>query len=254
MKTELEAVYHILNVARAGEHNNDEPLTERLIRSFLQNHRADSLRKFYKDGHYVDDEVFQHLNIELSKNNQGQFQVKLPKAIRFEHHSGFYIEKNGFTIPIVSSQQYYFNKSNPHNKGFAFAKTEGQLLTLHIPKVIDILTPDVFSENYLFIKELNDYLASEEIYNFNNPNTPRLPLKINLDFHAILLDPSDDINYNWEKDSYPFPSERLFELATQVLAKEFGIMTASKKDPVQNAEGDENKNANNARRNSGQQE
>lgn len=253
MKTELEAVYHILNLARGGEHNNDEPLTERLIRSMLQNHRADSLRKFYKDGHYVDDEVFQQLTLTVIKNSNGQFQAQLPKTIRFDHHFGFYIEKNEIAIPIVNSQQYYLNKHNPHNKSFTFAKTEEQLLTFHIPSVTDILNADILSENYIFLKKFADNLQDQQIYNFNNPNDIR-NLQITIDFYAVLLNPSDDPNYDWENDSYPFPSERLVELTTQVLAREFGIMATSKKDEIQNAEGDENKNTNNAKRNAGQQE
>ncbi len=253
MRTELEAVYHILNVARAAEHNNDEPLTERLIRSFLQNHRADSLRKFYKDGQFIDDEVFQHIAIIVTKNDSGQYQAELPKAIRFDYHSGFYIERNEIAVPIVSSQQYHLNRLNPFGKNFLFAKTEQQLLSIAIPSLSTIQNADENSENYLFVKSVLDDLMTQEIYNFNNPNDVR-DLKLDFDFHAVLLNPSDDPNYDWENDSYPFPSERLVELATQVLAKEFGIMTVSKKDEIQNAEGDENKNANNARRNTGQQE
>jgi hypothetical protein len=253
MKTELEAVYHILNVARAAEHNNDEPTTERLVRSMLQNHRADSLRKFYKDGHYVDDEVFQKIPIEVTKDSNGDFKVEIPKAIRFEHHAGFYLEKNEIPIPVITSQQYRLNKNNPFGKNFLFAKTEEQLLTLFVADVSTIQNPDIYSENYLFLKAIQDEILIAEIYNFNNPGS-QLPTKLNLNYHAVLLNPSDDPNYDWEIDNYPFPSERLFELATQVLAKEFGIMTASKKDEVQNAKGDENKNSNNAQRNTGQQE
>lgn len=253
MKTELEAVYHVLNIARASEHNNDEPTTERLVRSFLQNHRADSLRKFYKDGHFVNDEVFQKISLFVTKSVNGEYQIQIPKAIRFDNHNGFYLEKNEVPIPIVSSQTYRLNKQNPFGRSFVFAKTEEQLLTINLADVSTIQNPDVLSENYLFVKGIAYELLAQEVNNFNNPSN-QVALGLPVDYYAVLLDPSDCPNYDWETDNYPFPSEKLFELATQVLAKEFGIMTASKKDEVQNAKGDENKNSGQAQRNAGQQE
>ena len=247
MKTELDVVYNIINVARAAEHNNDEPVTERLVRSFVRNHRADCLRKYYKDGHIIDDEVFQNLSFKILKTGPTRFQTKIPKAIRFQNHSGFYIEKNGMVIPIVTSHQYILNKLNPFNKNFAFCKTEEQLLTLNIPSISTIQNVDITSENYIMIQGLETDILSQEIYNFNNPNDIQ-PIGVLVNFHAVLLDPSDDPNYNWEVDMYPFPSERLVELENQVLAKEFGIMANSIKDEIENAKGDENNNTNKTHR------
>lgn len=253
MKTELEVVYNIINVARAGEHNNDEPITERLVRSFMRNHRADCLRKYYKDGQIVDDEVFQDIELKIFKITSTLFQTKIPKAIRFQNHNGFYIEKENVIIPIVLSHQYILNKNNPYNVNFLFCKTENQLVTLNIPNTTLIQNADHASENYIMIESVMDEILTQEIFNFNNPNLTK-PVHVKVNLHAVLLDPSDDPNYNWEKDIYPFPAERLVELENQILAKEFGIMANTKKDEVQNAKGDENDGINKTYKTNRQQE
>lgn len=250
MKTELELVYGIINVARNAEHNNDEAVPERLVRAFIRTHRADSLRKHYKNGHFVDDEVFQNIPIRMVKVSDNEYQYQLPKIIRFPENTGFYIEKTGVVIPIVESEQYNLQKKNDFSKNFLFCKTEEGLITLYVFNMTGN-TLDATSDNAMFLQLLADDLYAQQVYNYNNP-LAQLPIGIDLNLHAVLLDPSDAPNYDWEVDMFPFPSERLVELENQVLAKEFGIMASTKKDEIQNARADDVKYNDNSQLNNGQ--
>lgn len=233
--TEKELIYSILNVVRNSEHNNDEGVPERLLRHFASVHRADSMRKYYKDGQVVDDEVFQKIPITLQKVNDF-FVVKIPQVIRFINHYGFYIEKYGSSITIGTSQEFHLNKRNPFNSKFIQSKTEGNDLFIRLPDSLEGL--DQAEENYSVIKGFLDSIYQQELFNYNNPNEAT-PVVIELDFYAILQNPDDCPTYDWENDPYPFPAERLPELEQQILVREFGIMNQSKKDEIQNARADE---------------
>jgi len=58
---------------------------------------------------------------------------------------------------------------------------------------------------------------------------------IKMDLYAILVDPSDGKDYDWTSSPYPFPGEKLDELKTTILRKEFQITANVKSDEVQNA-------------------
>ena len=45
VETEKEIIYQILNTIRDAEHNQDERIGERLMRSFLKTYRGESMRK-----------------------------------------------------------------------------------------------------------------------------------------------------------------------------------------------------------------
>ena len=231
--SELAFVYSILNVIRNAEHNNDERLSERLIRDFVRAHRPDSMRKYYNNGQTVDDEVFQLIPLVFTKLPTGEFMATLPKIIRFENNYGFFLDKYGTSLPIMTSQEYQLNKTNPFNNKFIACKTHGNNVFLRIPTNTNGL--DIISENYTIINGFVQDIYSQELANVNN-NTNE-PVTIELDLHAVLLNPDDCPTYDWENDIFPFPAERLPELRQQILAREFNIMTQSKRDEIQNARG-----------------
>lgn len=244
---EIEIIYSLLNVVRNGEHNNDERISERLMRNFLHSHRGDSLRKYYNNGQTIDDEVFQLIKAKLIRLSSNEFMIELPHIVRFENNYGFYLEKNGTAIPIMTSQEYQLNRSNPFNGKFVSAKTSGNNLFVRLPQSLQGL--DQLMETYGIIKGFMDSVFQQEVDNFNN-NT-NFPITIEVDLWACLVNPDDCPDYNWETDAFPFPAERLPELRQQILRNEFGIMTEMKRDEVQNARGDEiryhdNSNVNNA--------
>ena len=235
MDTERHILYSILNGVRDAEHNNDEPVTESLLRNLIYTYRADSIRKHYRDGQTVSDEVFQRVPLKLLRLVDGTFVAQMPKIIRFTNNYGMYIEKFGTTIPIVTSQEFSLGRNNPFNRKFPHCKSEGNQLILRVPDSLQGL--DQVGENYQVIKDFLDSIAAQELFNFNNPSMAK-DVEINLDLRAVLSNPTDCEEYDWEVDIFPFPQERLPELRSQIMLKEFGIMKESKKDEVQNARAD----------------
>ena len=80
METEKKIIYSILNTIRAAEYNLDEPVTERLLRAYLSNYRADALRKHYENGINVSDEVFQTIIISLEEKTNNFNETDAMKA------------------------------------------------------------------------------------------------------------------------------------------------------------------------------
>lgn len=237
MKTELELVYYIINNSRNAEHNDDEAVTERLIRTYIRNHRADIMRKHYKNGIYIADEIFQNISLRLIRQPNGEFMCQYPKLIHFEHDYGFYIQKDGVNIPITRSHRVENFKKNFFGRNFAVGRISDDKFYVTIPNIAN-LNLDLTSDNGMFLNLVNQEILEQEIYNNNNNPGMSKPVGLTMSMHAILFDPSDDLSYDWESDTFPFPSERMLELGNQILAKEYGIMAASKKDEVQNARAD----------------
>lgn len=231
MKTELEIVYSLLNVARGGEHNNDENLTERLIRSFIRTYRPESLRKHYKDGVEVNDEVFQKKTLSLTLNGANEFVCQIPKIIRFDKNYGMYLEINGIEIPIVSSEAYSLNKKSTYNKVFVQSKTEYDKLIIYGGVYPNKL--DASIDASVVISTIRNLVYEQQLANIQNSTNN--PVIINADLKAVFFDPSDADNYNWETSMSPFPASRLPELEQQIMVKEFGMEAKSKSDEVQNA-------------------
>jgi hypothetical protein len=231
MKTEIEIVYSLLNTVRNAEHNNDEPTTERLMRNYINIYRLDCMRKYYKDGVIVNDEVFQKIPLELLGNVGIGFKNQIPKTVRFTKDYGFYLEKNGISIPIVTSEQFNLSKRNPFGKKLVQAKTEQNTLSIY-PGIKDICLNGE-SENAILIDSILEELNEQQIQNSESKTK-----KITVDFFGVLVNPSDQPGYDWENDIYPFPAEKLEELTSQLLRKEFGIMAQAKSDEISNSRND----------------
>lgn len=226
MNTEKEIIYSILNTIRNAEHNNDETVTERLLRAILHEYRGYFIRKYYKNGLTLSDEVFQEIPLQLTEVRPREFECEIPKLIRGEREYGFYLQKECIDIPVLRSSEYngarhnYLEKDNPR------AKTSGNRLILFIGNKNQNTMDETSEKAFVIQSFVEDVLNSDQV-----PS-------VKAEFFGVLHNPSDDPNYDWEVDSFPFPSESLYELKTQILVKEFGIMNQSKKDEIANGRGD----------------
>lgn len=234
METESQIIYSILNTIRNHSHNNDEEVSERLLRSHVLSYRADSIRKHYKDGHTIEDQVFQRVPLEFSTTVfKKEFLAAAPRMIRTTNHYSMRLEKFGIPISVLDSELYQLTKKNDLNNGKVFAKTDTKNIQVFIGnnKSCGSDESDHKILVNMILKEIQDQLN-------NNIRTENI--KISLDLYAVLYNPSDDKNYDWEKDIFPFPAERNPELKMQILKNEFGIIVElrAKKDEVQNARND----------------
>lgn len=226
MKTELEIVYNILETVTAGHVTIDYPLNERLVRSYLREFRADSIRKNYLNGHTVPEFLFQDKNIVLNAflntsipnthhienphhlEGTYEYTFKMPKIIHLDHNYGAYFYFMGEQVSLYSDYEYNLNKKNFYNNN----------------------------------KPMCSIVSSEKgkIYlpgNYANLITRQKIKSITL--RAILADPDEGSGYDWRSSQYPFPEERLPELTNSILARKFGIILNAKPDEVINARKDE---------------
>jgi hypothetical protein len=240
MKTEFEIVYDIINAVNGAEHNNDLPVHENLVRSMLRKYRADSIRKAYKDGHVVNDEAFQTKTITttLFTANPSGYELKgtLPQIIRMNNNYGMYLSYNEVELAIVDSFTYMNSKKNFRSQVYPFAKTDQSELVFYAG-IHNSTNLTVGGEVYFVTNLIHDHILAQKIANANNNTT--LPVTLNLKLKSILVDPDDGDFYNWETSPYPFPAERVNELESQIMVKEFGIILQTKKDEVQNARADQ---------------
>ena len=225
MITEKQIIYSILNTVRGGEHNSDESITERLLRGFLSNYRADALRKQYEDGVTVSDEVFQTIIIKLEETSENLYTGNLPKFIHLGEN-GYYLLKDGMTIPIVNKEKFQLSKNNILEKPKVTSFISGNLITVYG----GIFEIGLFENNSIVNR-----IISEKYRNQNSLNKKI----VEFEFSSVLQNPSDDENYDWEKSVYPFPAERIPELRYQIIKNEFGIISESKSDEIQNARTDD---------------
>lgn len=220
--SEYHIVYELINAVRNSVHNNDEVISERLMRQILKTYRADSIRKEYKNGIELDDEVIQTIPLRFKKLPNGDFSSAIPKIIRLKNHAGFFLNKENYNIPIVNSESFDLSKNNSFARNLLKAKTQNENLIVSVPKRSYCLTKSGQLYSILSMLEKEQKTLKE----------------IKLDFSGILADPSEDPNYNWEESIYPFPSERLAELKTQIAFKEFQMSMQYKQDEIQNARQD----------------
>lgn len=224
MVTEKEIIYSILNTVRNGQHNSDETITERLLRAYLSNYRADAIRKNYENGLSISDEVFQQIEISLEEKEENYFVGDLPKYIHLDEN-GYYLFKNLTSIPIVNKEKFELFHKNNLEKSKVNAYITGNKLTVY---------GGTYEEG---LDENNDVVLQiiSEKYESQNSNKKKI---VAFEFSSVLQNPSDDKNYDWERDPYPFPAERIPELRYQIIKNEFGIMAEAKTDEVQNARKD----------------
>lgn len=227
MVTEKEIVYNILNTARNEEHNVDEVISERLMRGYLRVHRASLLNKYYKNGHTFSDEIFQNVPIEITEKN-GEYIGKLPDIIRANKGYGFYAEMLGVRVPILNNEEYYLSKNSNNT---IYSTSIGNQFKLRVNAKMcgcGEYNDMVRIVEYFYQKQLK---AKKEGVNIED-------LKYEINIIAVLQNPSDDPNYDWEKSIYPFPPEMLEDLKYEVLRREINIMPHMRRDEIANSRND----------------
>lgn len=221
MKRELDVIYAIWEIVRAGQINQDDPINERLLRSFLRIHRGKHLSRNYSEGAQIPDEVFQNLgNIQFSLTNSGDFVSEiLPKMIRFKNNFGFIADKDGYTIPVLNSEEFDTSKKNPFNKFHPKIKFIDDRMYLNIGLVQNCGDNNLSSLNFAvnsFIEE-----AQKDI--------------VTLNLRSVLVNPDDAPGYDFTTSIYPFPDELIEDLINSVNAREFNFFLKTRSDEVTNS-------------------
>mgnify|MGYP003606349841 CR=1 FL=1 len=214
--TELNLVYEYIDLVRNREHNLDEPITESLMRHIMSTYRGNILHTHYKKGVNISDEVVQSWDMEFTKKGNF-FSAKIPKTIRFQNNAGIFLEYYGYNIPVMESEAFELGVKNTFGKKTPKAKTVNDELIVYLPPLSDCI---------MLAGTLVQLVKASK----NN--------KFSATFSGVLVYPGDCPTYNWEKDAYPFPGEKLDQLKYLIASRDFGISAQFKKDEVQNARQD----------------
>lgn len=227
METELKIVYSIIGTVKR-QANDDFEISERMVRGFVQDHRSMLISDYSNQGMTISDECFQYMGyLQFTRSDMGlgdfvykgkEFYRDIPKVIRLKDNAGIMVERMGINIPIVNSEEFQLSRNSLFNKFIPKGKFIDNKITVHIGNTV----PDCSKSSEL--KKL-----FEVFYNDNEST----PLKnIFLDVRLVLDNPDDAPNYNWRRDPFPFPSELIDELKTNILRKEFNIIASLPNDKV----------------------
>jgi hypothetical protein len=197
MITEKEIVYSILNSLRGGHSNNNDLLSNRLIRSWIAAERANLLLQFTDSGRSVSEENYQSLFTKtFTLVSDNIYKHTLPKIIYFNRRSGVRIRYNNEAVLMCTkSQDRNYQKDN------------------------------------YFSSVKRAWVIGNEMYvriGTGNEST------LDLDLDAILYHPSDDVNYNWETDVYPLQSELITVLKQTAIKNEQNIINMALNDTTNN--------------------
>lgn len=217
MTTERDLIYTIHDTVRAGKTNQDDPIGERLLRSYLREHRGKHLHKNYMRGMLIPDECFQDLGDINFQAFNGEFRsVQLPKIIRFRENFGMIAELDDYSISIVSETEYKNSKKNQFNKYHPLLKFINRRLYLSTGQEqtceLNDVSNSAMNRAVRKIRELAGYEG------------------ININLKAVLVNPDDETNYDWTSDPYPFPDEFVQDLMNSVTARDFNIFLRTKSD------------------------
>ena len=220
MKTELEIIYTIWDIVRGGETNSDDPLNERLMRQFISIHRGRMLNEAYKKGALVGDECFQSLGvINFTTTNNINTSSNLPKIIRFTNgYYGMMFNKDGYVISVLNSEEFENAKYNKYNKYQPKLKFLNNKLTFNIGMEQDC---EQFIDS-TYNSSLNVTVRALKAEEASNT------LKIT--GQAILVNPDDEVGYDFTSSPYPMPDELIENLINSVNAREFNLFLQVKSD------------------------
>lgn len=211
MRTEEEIIYTIWDTVRAGEMNQDDTITERLLRSYLKSHRGKHLGTYYDKGVFVEDECFQDLpEIIFSKTRNEWISAPIPKIIRLSGY-GVALSKDNYPIQVVDAEEFRTSQTSRHNKW----------------------QPKVKFVNGRFSLYMGQEQACDNLYQdfTNSPlNTTVKALiresrqtQVKIQGRAVLVDPDDSPGYDFTSSAYPFPDELLDSLINSVTARDFNM-------------------------------
>ena len=218
MKTELELIHTIWDIVRGGEVNQDDPINERLMRQFLSIHRGRTLDVVSTRGARIDEECFQSLGTINFTLTSGEYvNTTLPKIIRLRNSYGLIFNKDGLVIPVLNSLEYQNAQKDRFNKHHPKLKFINRKLTL-----------------FLGIEQPSEQL--ESLTNSLMNSTVRKLLQeaktvsVNINGLGILVNPDDEIGYDWKTSPYPMPDELIENIINSVNAREFNIFLKMKSD------------------------
>lgn len=211
MHTEREIIYGIWNIVRGGTINQDDKITERLLRSFLRIHRSKHISRNFNNGALVPDEVFQTLgSFEFTKISDFEFiSSTLPKIVRLQHNAGIKANKDGYILSVLNSDEYNTAKVDRFDKHFPKLSFIDNKLKLYIGKKKQCSTGSNFS------------LLNNTIDSFLNESLLKDTVTLNLE--AVLVNTDDQPGYDFTESIYPFPDELVEDLINSVNAREFNF-------------------------------
>lgn len=216
MTTELEIIHTIWDTVRAGSKNQDDPINERLLRSYLRIHRGRKLHELYKDGTDLPDELFQdigEINFFVGPKKEWISSI-LPKTIRLNNY-GFMLDKDGYAIQVVNSEEFENSKNHPFNKYQPKVKFINERMFLYTGKKIYNLEQGISSV-------LNDTIDSI--------NAQAILGQISINGKAILVNPDDERGYDFTSSAYPCPDEIIEHIMSSVNAREFQFFLNTRSD------------------------
>lgn len=223
MTTEEEIIYTILDTVNKATVNQDNRVNERLLRNFLKKYRANLISRHSLEGLTISDECFQFLGT-LTFNYSRPYIFErggMPKIIRLKDNFGLFVEKNGETVPVISSESFDLSIKDRINSFFPKAKYINRKMHVYIGK-----------------KRISTCFADEE----GNPLVNDLfdeytqTGKITLDVYGILQNPDDAPDYDWTSDPYPLDAELIEFVCNQILQMEFNIVLQVNEDKVTDRE------------------
>ena len=227
METEENIVYQILDAVRGGRLNDDELLGERDVRSYLRVHRANIIRKTFKDGYTISDDEFQSLGIVTIAASGSNYIYTLPGLIRLPNNMGLKVTTaSGYNIPIITKEDFHLSKANPYNGKLPKGYINNNVLTIYpghttTEEVSGFVNPTMMNEGSGFESVRTEIVTD---------------LKVDID--AVLYNPDDDTAYDWTTDPYPLSPELIAILKEQIDLKEFVKIINAKTDEVTNMKAD----------------
>lgn len=197
MQTEKQIAYTILNSFRGSHSDNNELLSLRQIRSWVNTERANILLNFTDTGRYISEENYQSLGeITFGRDSSNLYYAILPKIIYFNKRTGIKIRINGEII----------NMSTKYND-------------------------EVFKNDYFMDKCSRAFNVGTKLYIRYFGDIVESEIKAEID--AVLFNPSDAPDYNWEEDVYPINGELLKAIKEQAKQSEQIILNPQLEDKVQ---------------------
>lgn len=217
MRTEEEVISTLHDIVRSGEANQDDPINERLLRSFLRIHRGKHLSRAFRNGEQLPDEVFQNLGmISFFLENGNYVSAVLPKIIRFPQNFGFVAEKDDYTISVVESGEFKNSINDRFNKYHPKLKFINRKLFLYLGLEQSCDLEDVSATP--LNRAVRKFLLETQ------SNT------VNINLRAVLVDPDDEAGYDFTVDPYPMPDELIEDLMNSVTARDFNLFLRTKSD------------------------
>jgi hypothetical protein len=216
MRTEEEIISTIHLIVRAGEVNLDDPINERLLRSFLQIHRARNLEKKYEKGMQLPDEVFQDLSPLRFSFINGIYEAAAPSTISLSNF-GFKINIDDFPLSVVNDEEFRNSMTDTFNKYSPKIKIIGRKLYLYAGNEQSCHLDDVSnSPMNRAIRKIKQSAITSTL--------------LDVDFKAVLVNPDDEPGYDFTKHAYPMPNEDIEDLLNSINAREFNFFLRMKSD------------------------